>query len=65
MTTPAELVLDEHGLDEVAFGFSKDAGVGAFIFPGDLQNPSETSLMIFLQLFKMSGIYSPRFAGIE
>eukprot|EP00061_Rhincodon_typus_P018477 g47658.t1 len=48
MDSPAELVLDDHGLDAGSIGSFKNADISMPVFPADMENPSQTALMIFI-----------------
>lgn len=48
MASPSKLVLGNDGSDCGDVGLLKNAGVGAFIFPGDIEDFPEASLMVCL-----------------
>lgn len=65
MSSPAELVHEDHCFHADDFGFSEDAGVSAAIFSLDAMDLPAALLVVPLQTLEVLSIGHPGFISIE
>eukprot|EP00061_Rhincodon_typus_P001475 g14897.t1 len=65
VASPTELVLDDHGFDAGAVSRVKDADDSTSALPADVENPSQTMLMVLLKGLKVTSMRGPRFGAFQ